>query len=305
MTAMRICSLLPSATEIVGALGLTDSLVGVSEECDWPPEARALPVVTASRVDTSSLDSASIDRAVRDALADGLPLYTVDEALIASLDPDLILTQDLCAVCAVASGDLRSLRLLGGEIVSIDAHTIAEIEASVLEFGHRLGVPERGNVVVEEMEGKLADVRRLVGGAPRRRIFVCEWLDPVFAAGHWLPEMVEAAGGEEVLGLAARPSFPTTWEAVLERSPELVVVAPCGFDHARAAREAILPQLGCRAVAVDSNAYYARPAPRVADGVAQLAFLIHPELVPDPGLPYVECVAQRVPPVTTCVADQP
>jgi iron complex transport system substrate-binding protein len=284
---VRICSLLPSATEIVGALGLSDSLVGVSEECDWPPEARQLPVVTASRVDTSSLDSGSIDRAVRDALVDGMPLYAVDEALIASLDPDLILTQDLCAVCAVASGDLRSLRSLDGEIVSIDAHTIAEIEASVLELARRLGVPQRGSAVVEEMDAKLVEVRRLVTGAPRRRVFICEWLDPVFAAGHWLPEMVEAAGGEEILGQAGQPSFPTTWDDVLAGSPELVVVAPCGFDAERAAREARLPDLPCPAVAVDANAYYSRPAPRIADGVRQLAHLIHPELAPDPELPAI------------------
>jgi len=284
---MRICSLLPSATEIVGALGLADALVGVSEECDWPPEARALPVVTASRVDASSLDSGSIDRAVRDALADGLPLYAVDEDLVASLEPDLILTQDLCAVCAVASGDLGSLRSLDGEIVSIDAHTIAEIEASVLELARRLGVPERGQAVVEEMEAKLANVRGLVAGAPRRRVFVCEWLDPVFAAGHWLPEMVEAAGGEEVLGRAGQPSFPTTWDDVLAHSPDLVVVAPCGFDADRAAREAHPPDFPCPAVAVDANAYYSRPAPRIADGVRQLAHLVHPDLAPDPGLPAI------------------
>ena len=284
---MRICSLLPSATEIVGALGLADALVGVSEECDWPPEARALPVVTTSRVDASSLDSGSIDRAVRDALADGLPLYAVDEDLVASLEPDLILTQDLCAVCAVASGDLGSLRSLDGEIVSIDAHTIAEIEASVLELARRLGVPERGQAVVEEMKAKLANVRGLVAGAPRRRVFVCEWLDPVFAAGHWLPEMVEAAGGEEVLGRAGQPSFPTTWDDVLAHSPDLVVVAPCGFDADRAAREAHPPDLPCPAVAVDANAYYSRPAPRIADGVRQLAHLVHPDLAPDPGLPAI------------------
>jgi iron complex transport system substrate-binding protein len=281
---MRICSLLPSATEIVGALGLTDCLVGVSEECDWPLEVRSLPVVTASRVDTSALDSGSIDRAVRNALADGLPLYAVDEELIAALAPDLILTQDLCAVCAVASGDLGSLQLLDGEIVSLDAHTIAEIEGSVLELASWLGVPERGAEVVEEMEAKLTEVRRLVAGAKKRRVFVCEWLEPVFAAGHWLPEMVEAAGGEEILGRAGQPSFPTTWDDVLVQSPDLVIVAPCGFDAERAAREAELRALPCPAVAVDANAYYSRPAPRIADGVRQLAYLIHPELAPDPGL---------------------
>ena len=284
---MHICSLLPSATEIVGVLGFAESLVGVSAECDWPPGVRGLPVVTASRVDGSVLTSGSIDRAVREALAEGLPLYAVDEELIAGLEPDLILTQDLCAVCAVASGDLGSLRSLDSEIVSIDAHTIGEIEASVLELARRLGVPERGAEVVADMEAKLAEVRRLVAGAPRRRVFVCEWLDPVFAAGHWLPEMVETSGGEEILGRSGEPSFPTTWDDVLAQSPELVVVAPCGFDAERAAGEAELTALPCPAIAVDANAYYSRPAPRIADGVSQLAHLIHPELAPDPGLPAI------------------
>ncbi len=144
------------------------------------------------------------------------------------------------------------------------------------------------------MEAKVAAVGERVAVAPPRRVFVAEWLDPPYAAGHWIPEMVALAGGREVLGRAGAPSYPTTWETVREQRPELVVVAPCGFDHARAAREATLPPLGCRAVAVDSNAYYARPAPRVADGVAQLAFLIHPELVADPGLPYVELFTRPV-----------
>jgi iron complex transport system substrate-binding protein len=138
------------------------------------------------------------------------------------------------------------------------------------------------------MQAKIDAVGELVAGAPSRRVFVAEWLEPPYAAGHWIPEMVAASGGRDVLGRSGAPSYPTSWERVREQRPELVVVAPCGFDHERAAREASLPALGCRAVAVDSNAYYARPAPRVADGVAQLAFLIHPERVPDPGLPYVE-----------------
>src|SRR3989442_7482582 len=141
------------------------------------------------------------------------------------------------------------------------------------------------------MEATVAAVGERVAEAPPRPVFVAEWLDPPYAAGHWIPEMVALAGGREVLGQAGAPSYPTSWEPVRARRPELVIVAPCGFDHARAAREATLPALGCRAVAVDSNAYYARPGPRVADGVAQLAFLIHPELVADPGLPYVELVA--------------
>jgi iron complex transport system substrate-binding protein len=286
---MRICSLLPSATEIVASLGLADSLVAVSEECDWPPEVRDLPVVTASRIDTSRLSRGRIEEAVRDAVADGRPLYAVDGELLESLAPDLILTQNLCAVCAVSADAVTALCATDAQIVALDAHSLTGIEERVLELAALLGVTERGLTVVERMEATIAAVSERVAGAPRRPVFVAEWLDPPYVAGHWIPEMVALAGGRDVLGQAGEPSYPTTWHAVREQRPELVIVAPCGFDHERAAREAsALPALGCRAVAVDSNAYYARPAPRLADGVAQLAYLIHPELADDPGLPYVE-----------------
>jgi iron complex transport system substrate-binding protein len=140
------------------------------------------------------------------------------------------------------------------------------------------------------MRSKIAAVRDLLVHARTRRVFVAEWLDPPFAAGHWIPEMVALAGGRDVLGKSGAPSYPTSWQTVVAQRPELIVAAPCGFDHVRAAAEASLPALDCRVVAVDSNAYYARPGPRIADGVAQLAFLIHPDLVPDPGLPYVDLI---------------
>jgi iron complex transport system substrate-binding protein len=289
---MRICSLLPSATEIIGSLGLADSLVAVSEECDWPPQVRGLPVVTASRVDTARMSSLEIDRAVREAVGDGRPLYAIDRELLEALAPDLILTQNLCAVCAVSADSVDELCTIEAELVALDAHTLAEIEERILSLADLLGVSARGGAVVAEMEAKIAAVSERVVEAAPRRVFVAEWLDPPFAAGHWIPEMVALAGGRDVLGRAGAPSYPTSWDAVREQRPELVVIAPCGYDHRRAAREARLPKVTCRAVAVDSNAYYARPAPRVADGVAQLGFLIHPELVPDPRLPYLELVAQ-------------
>jgi iron complex transport system substrate-binding protein len=301
---MRICSLLPSATETVASLGLVSSLVAVSEECDWPPEVRSLPVVTASRVDTTRLSSFEIDQAVRDAVGDGRPLYAIDRELLEALEPDLILTQNLCAVCAVSADAVGELSSTEAEVVALDAHTLTEIEERILSLAELLGVPARGRAVVAEMQEKLAAVGQRVADAPRRRVFLAEWLDPPYAAGHWIPEMVALAGGREVLGRAGAPSYPTSWKTVLEQRPELVVVAPCGFDHERAAREAVLPDLGCRTVAVDSNAYYARPAPRVADGVAQLGFLIHPELVSDPGLPYVELDSNRARPVATTVSDE-
>jgi iron complex transport system substrate-binding protein len=292
---MRICSLLPSATEIVAELGLVDSLVGISEECDWPPEVHGLPVVTASRVDTSRLTGFEIDTAVRAAVGDGHPLYAIDRALLETIHPDLILTQNLCAVCAVSADNLSELCATDAEVVALDAHTLAEIQERIRWLADLLSVSARGRTVVAEMVAKIAAVRARVAGAPTRSVFVAEWLEPPYAAGHWIPEMVAIAGGRDVLGHAGAPSYPTSWETVRAARPELVVVAPCGFDHTRAAHEATLPPLACRAVAVDSNAYYARPAPRLADGVAQLAFLIHPDLVDDPGLPYVE-LATPTPP---------
>jgi iron complex transport system substrate-binding protein len=291
---LRICSLLPSATEIVGSLGLVDALVAVSEECDWPPEVRRLPVVTASRVDTRRLSGFEIDRAVRDAVRDGRPLYAVDQQILEEVDPDIILTQNLCTVCAVSADNVKELCATRAEIVALDAHTIGQIEERVVSLAELLQVAERGDAVVDEMRRKIAAVRERVADVGVRPVFVAEWLDPPFAAGHWVPEMVALAGGRDVLGRPGAPSYPTSWERVAELRPELVVAAPCGFDHERAAREARLPALNCRAVAVDSNAYYARPAPRIADGVAQLAFLIHPDLTADPGLPYIELTSGPV-----------
>ncbi len=191
---MRICSLLPSATEIIGDLGLTDQLVGVSEECDWPVDAQGLPVVTASRVDPSTLSSAEIDRAVRTALEDNLSLYAIDEQRLEELAPDVIVTQDLCTVCAVSGGEVKSLCPVGVDVISLNPATLEEIATSVETLAERLGVPERGIAVADRMRTAIESVRRTVAGRPRRRIFVAEWVDPPFAAGHWLPEMVCGRG---------------------------------------------------------------------------------------------------------------
>lgn len=283
---MRICSLLPSATEIIADLGLAASLVGVSAECDHPASARGLPVVTGARIDSAALSSLEIDHAVRDQLRDGSSLYAIDETVIEELAPDVIVTQDLCPVCAVSSEDVRRVCSVGVEVISLDPRTIAEVAESVRELGRRLGVVDRGLVVAEAMLERIDAVRALVAGAPRRRMFLAEWLDPPFAAGHWVPEMVDAAGGLDVLGRAGEASFVTTWGTVRAGQAELVVLAPCGFDADRAAAEAtVVPDLGVRTVAVDANAYYSRPAPRIAAGVEQLAHLLHPGLVSDPGLP--------------------
>jgi iron complex transport system substrate-binding protein len=290
---MRICSLLPSATEIVGHLGLTDSLVGVSEECDWPKGVGRLPVVTASRVDPAELTSLEIDAAVRTALEDGSSLYTLNERLVAELSPDVILTQDLCTVCAVSGDEVATMCPVGAEVISLNPTTLEGIADSVETLAYRLGVAERGVAVANEMRERIAEIRDSVAGRPTRRIFVAEWLEPPFAAGHWVPEMVEAAGGLDVLGKAGRPSFSVAWDDVRTAEPELVVVAACGFDASRAAAEADGIDLPAPAVAVDANAYYSRPAPRVVEGIAQLASLLHPDVVADPGLPAVQLMSRQ------------
>jgi len=284
---MRICSLLPSATEIIASLGLIDSLVGVSEECRWPPEVVGKPVVTAARQDLSALSSIEIDQAVRSSLHDGQSLYAVDADLIAELRPDLIVTQDLCAVCAVSSGDLATACPVDADVVSLDPRTLDDVADTVRHLAIRLGAIERGTTIVREMQAKLDAVRDAVRGRPQRRVFVAEWIEPPFSAGHWLPEMVEIAGGSDVLGRAGQPSHETSWETVIDADPELVVIAACGFSAPEAADRASGLRLPIPAVIVDGDSYYSRPAPRLADGAQQLGHLLHPSAVPDPGLPTI------------------
>ena len=282
---MRIVSLVPSATEIIAALGLADQLVGRSHECNYPAEVQSAPVVSASRIYTSAIASAEIDGAVRAALADGRPLYAVDAELLEQLAPDVIVTQDLCEVCAVSSGEVRRIARTDAETISLDPRDLGEIEESIRTLARHLGAAAKGELLAQAMHNRIDMVREAVRGLPRPRVFVAEWLDPPFAAGHWVPEMVEMAGGDEVLGRTRERSFPTTWDAVAARAPQLVVLAPCGFDVERTVAEAGgVPALGARVVAVDGDAAYSRPGPRVAEGVAQLANLMHPEAVEPPRL---------------------
>jgi len=282
---VRICSLLPSATEIIADLGLIDALVGVSEECRWPPEVLGKPVVTAARTDFSVLSSVEIDQAVRASLGDGSSLYAVDAETIDALAPDLIVTQDLCTVCAVSSGELATACPVSAEVLSLDPMTLGEVAESVRSLARRLDAVERGEQIVVQMRQRLDEVRDAVDGLERRRIFVAEWIDPPFTAGHWVPEMVELAGGVDVLGRAGEPSRRTSWDEVLAADPELVIIAACGFDADGALRRATGLELSVPAVVVDGDAYFSRPAPRLADGVRQLGHLLHPNAVPDPGLP--------------------
>jgi len=225
---------------------------------------------------------------VREAVLDGRSLYALDDALIGDLRPDLVITQDLCHVCAVSSEDVMRVRSLDADVLALDPRTLAEVAESVRTVARRIGVPERGEAVAGEMEARIAAAAASVAGAEPVPAFVAEWLDPPFAAGHWLPEMVAAAGGADLLGKAGQPSFPTTWDEVFAAGPEVIVAAACGFDAARIAGEAAGMEFPCRTVAGDANARYSRPAPRLAEGVEQLAHLLHPGLARDPGLPSIE-----------------
>jgi iron complex transport system substrate-binding protein len=277
---VRVVSLLPSATEIVADLGMAHALVGRSHECDTPAAVRDLPVVSTSRIDTTAMTGRAIDDAVRAAVADGAALYALDAGLLASLAPDLVITQDLCRVCAVSSDQVSVSDV---PVLSLDPHTLDDIAESVRVVGRALGVPDRAEEVAGRMLERIAAVRRRVADRPVRRVFVAEWHDPPFAAGHWVPEQVAAAGGVDVLGRPGEPSRPTDWEAVLAADPEVVVVAPCGYSRAGGRREwerardagAVPDPLAGRAVFVDANAHFSRPSPAVAAGVEVLAELLH------------------------------
>jgi iron complex transport system substrate-binding protein len=295
--SVRICSFLPSATEIIAELGLLDSLVGVSEECRWPAEVVGLPVVTAARIDSSDLSSIEIDEAVRASLREGCSLYAVDAELVAALAPDVIVTQDLCAVCAVSSGELASACPVGAEVISLDPRTFGEVADSIRLLGGKLGAPERGDAIADGMWSTVRKVAVEVEGQPRRRVFFAEWLEPPFCAGHWLPEMIEMAGGFDVLGQRGRPSFATRWERVFSLEPELVVVGPCGFSAEEAAARASRIDWPVPAVAVDGDGYYSRPGPRLAEGVRQLAHLFLPDAVSDPGMPAITLALSGIPAV--------
>jgi len=286
---MRVVSLVPSATEIIAALGLAGNLVGRSHECNYPSEVEAVPVVSASRIDTEQLGSADIDSAVREALSDGRPLYEVDAELLEQLAPDLIVTQDLCEVCAVSSGEVKRVSRIDVETVSLDPRDLEEIEDSIRTLARHLHAAAQGERLAQAFHHRIDFVHQLVRGLPRQRVFVAEWLDPPFAAGHWVPEMVDLAGGDEVLGRPRERSFATTWDAVREAAPQLIVLAPCGFDLERTVSEAgAVPAMGARVIAVDGDAAHSRPGPRVAEGVVQLAHLLHPDDVEAPALPMRE-----------------
>jgi iron complex transport system substrate-binding protein len=276
---VRIVSLLPSTTEILFAIGAGDDVVGVTFECDFPAEARTRRIVSTSAM-PQGLTPAAIDAFVVGAMARGDDLYHLDEGALAGLDADLVVTQDLCAVCAVDVSVVDdALAHLGctAEVLTIDPHTLDEVLESVLALGRATGHVEEAEQLVADQRGRLDAVRREVGERPRPRVMFLEWTDPPFAPGHWIPEMVALAGGEPVLGTPGQKSRRVTWEEVHEAEPELVVVAPCGFDRNGCRRLAddlvatgALPP-GVPVHAVDANASWARPGTRLVDGVEELA----------------------------------
>ncbi len=267
---MRIVSLLPSATEIICDLGLADSLVGRSIECNWPPEVAKVPVVSTSYVDSTELSGLEIDAKVREAISKGIDLYQVDDQVLRDLAPDFIITQDLCKVCAVSSTDVCDV---GAQVLSLNPKNLAGVIESITKLASDLGVPQRGIEIAETMRSRIEAVRLSVIGKKRIRVFMAEWLDPPFASGHWIPEMVEAAGGLEVLGQAGQISVSTTWEKVFEANPELIVLAPCGFDDRRAIKEAQNLKFPIPTVAVNSDRFFVRPSASLAEGVEQLAVI--------------------------------
>jgi iron complex transport system substrate-binding protein len=296
---MRIVSLIPSATEILFAFGIGEEICGVSHECDFPPEARAKRVVVHPRI-PEGLPAAEIERRVREYVSRGESLYVVDAAALAELDPDLIITQDLCHVCAATPDDLAAA--LHGlprtpRILTLDPQSLADVYENIHRVAEAAGRAPEAARVVAALQSRVAAVERAVAGRPRPRVLCLEWLDPPYPGGHWVPEMVAYAGGIDVLGKIRVPSVPVTWDAVLATQPEVAFIMPCGYGAEKAAAEysaaplpapwADLPAVRTgRVFCVDGSAYYSRSGPRLVDGIEILAALIHPEcadqIVPAP-----------------------
>ncbi len=289
---MRICSLLPAATEMAFALGLGDALVGVTHECDYPAEAKQKPVVVRSVIDSARMTSGEIDRKVGEVLQAGKGLYTIDEAAFIDAAPDLILTQGLCDVCALDYNEVVKVAAKLSRqptIVSLNPHSLAD----VLEDIRRIGAVTERLIVAEALVQDLQRrIDRVADAHPvhRPRVVCLEWYEPLYAAGHWTPEMVELAGGEDILGRQGEPSSKVEWRDVVSARPEVILLMPCGFDVRRTVKEATplrrregwndLPAVRAGKVfAVNGNAYFSRPGPRLIDGLEILAQLIHPEKI--------------------------
>ncbi len=286
---MRIASLVPSSTEMLFELGLGDEIVAVTHECDYPPVAAGLPHLTRSVI-AEGLSAREIDAAVRERTAAGRSLYELDEEALARLEPDLIVTQAVCEVCAVSFDDVQAAaeRLPSQpNVISLDPTTLGEVLADVPRLAEAAGVEDEGEQLVEVAGERIDAIGEAVAGADPVAVAALEWLDPVFAGGHWVPQMIELAGGLDVLGLGGEKSRVVEWAEVEAGAPEVVVSMPCGYDAARAADETLahrdrLAAMGVRVAAVDASSYFSRPGPRLVDGIELLAHLLHPGLVPEP-----------------------
>jgi iron complex transport system substrate-binding protein len=287
---MRIASLVPSATEMLFALGLGGDVVAVTHECDYPPAARELPQLTAT-VLPSGLSAGEIDAAVRQVVGEGRALYSLDEERLAELAPDLIVTQAVCDVCAVSVEDVVAVaaRLPGNpRVLQQDPSSLREVLEDVTRLGAAVGIEQRAGELRGELERRLDAVRAAVAGAPAPRMIALEWLDPPFVGGHWIPEMIALAGGKDVAGPPGAKSREVEWEALAGLDPDLVVVMPCGMyvEESRAEGErqrGRIEALGAeRVFAVDAASTYSRPGPRLVDGTELLAHLLHPDRVTQP-----------------------
>jgi len=293
--AARIVSLLPSATEIVCILGLEDSLVGVSHECDFPPRVRRLPKVVRSSFNPATLSQSEIDAKVRAAIETGESAYEIDEKRLASLAPDLVITQELCDVCAVPHASvvyaLKNLKP-APQLLSLHPHSLGDVLTDIQRVGDATGTSDRASREVAELSRRLLRVKDGLRHASRRpRVAALEWLDPIMASGHWIIEMIGRAGGKDFLGRDREPSVYVPWEEVLRYAPEVIVLMPCGFDVERTAKDVSLlagrpgweslPAVQANEVyAVHGGAYFNRSGPRLVDGVEILAEILHPEFFP-------------------------
>jgi iron complex transport system substrate-binding protein len=289
---MRIASLLPSATEIVCALGLQDQLVAVTHECDFPIGVKRKPVVTAS-VLSENTPSGAIDRHIRRLVHAGSSIYHLDADRLAALDPELILTQELCQVCAVSYPIVETAaRRLGGstQLVSLEPESLSEVFGHVRLVGRLTGRMDEADRVVASLQERVSAVARLVGQREARRVLCLEWIDPLFGSGHWTPELVELAGGQDLLGNRRQPARVVAWEEVVAAAPDVIVVMACGFSldrslqempllEQRAGWEALPAVRGGDVYVVDGNAYFSRPGPRLVDSIEIMAGLLHPDLV--------------------------
>jgi iron complex transport system substrate-binding protein len=295
---MRIVSLVPSATEMLFALGLGDEVTAVTHECDHPPEVQELPKVTRDVIGPG-LSAAEIDRAVRALTEQGKAIYELDEEALRRLQPDLIVTQELCAVCAVSYDDVKAVaeRLDSRpRVLALDPHTLGEVLGDVRTLAQATDAKDAGVDVVQDAAARIDRVRLAVRAAEPVRVAALEWLDPVFVAGHWTPQLIEYAGGYDLLGMPGEHSRESSWDEVRAAEPEVVVVMPCGYDADRALEEAHeygdeLATLGARRiVAVDAAAYFSRPGPRLITGLELLGHILHPDRLPDAPAPVHDVV---------------